>query len=102
MHEYNGGYVDGSAQVAEFDRPVALAVDSRGFVFVADLGNKAVRQVAPDGTTNHGHRSQEILFIADKSSHIGFGSADWACSLADGSLAVCVPGALLKSIPSKP
>jgi hypothetical protein len=43
-----GGYADGSGSVARFDRPVALAADASGNVYVADAGNNLVRKIAPD------------------------------------------------------
>jgi sugar lactone lactonase YvrE len=42
------GYADGSGSVARFDRPVALAADASGNVYVADAGNNLVRKIAPD------------------------------------------------------
>jgi sugar lactone lactonase YvrE len=42
------GFADGSGSVARFDRPVALTTDSKGNVYVADVGNNLVRKIAPD------------------------------------------------------
>jgi serine/threonine-protein kinase len=42
------GFADGSGSVARFDRPVALAADANGNVYVADAGNNLVRKIAPD------------------------------------------------------
>jgi len=46
------GFVDGPAGTARFDRPVRLAVDASGSVFVCDLYNHAVRKVAADGSVS--------------------------------------------------
>ncbi len=43
-------FVDGPAATARFDRPIRLAVDAAGNVYVCDLYNQAVRKVAPNGT----------------------------------------------------
>jgi sugar lactone lactonase YvrE len=43
------GFTDGSATEASFDTPSGVAVDAAGNVFVADLGNGAVRVITPGG-----------------------------------------------------
>lgn len=43
------GDLDGPAAQALFDAPSAVAVDSRGNVYVADRGNNTVRRIAPNG-----------------------------------------------------
>jgi sugar lactone lactonase YvrE len=43
-------FLDGPAATARFDRPIRLAVDAGGTVYVCDLYNQAVRKVAPNGT----------------------------------------------------
>lgn len=43
------GYRDGPGTLARFDTPTSLAVDAQGVVWVADLRNNAIRQIAPDG-----------------------------------------------------
>ncbi|BEP85894.1 MULTISPECIES: hypothetical protein [unclassified Variovorax] len=45
------GYADNPA-TPMFDNPASIALDGAGNLFVADLGNKRVRKVAPDGTTS--------------------------------------------------
>lgn len=41
------GYGDGAALSAKFENPVAIAVDRRGELYVADYGNHAIRKVTP-------------------------------------------------------
>ena len=43
------GNVDGTNGTARFNSPTAIAVDRNGLLFVADLGNNAIRQVTPAG-----------------------------------------------------
>lgn len=43
------GRVDGQGTDARFDTPTGLAIDGHGVLWVADLGNDAIRRVYPDG-----------------------------------------------------
>ncbi len=43
------GSTDGTGNNARFNRPVGIAVDGAGVVFVADANNRAIRKVTPDG-----------------------------------------------------
>ena len=43
------GSLDGIGSAARFNRPVGLAVDSQGNVFVADAFNYAIRRITPAG-----------------------------------------------------
>jgi len=47
---YSGGDADGAGRAARFQRPIGLAADAAGNVYVADLGNRSIRRIAPDGT----------------------------------------------------
>lgn len=43
------GFADGPAASASFDTPTGVAVDPGGTIYVADLGNGAVRVITPSG-----------------------------------------------------
>lgn len=40
-----GGYLDGPAKDAQFDRPIGLAVSKSGTLYVADAGNHCIRAI---------------------------------------------------------
>jgi sugar lactone lactonase YvrE len=44
------GYANGVGSAARFNLPHGVAVDADGNVFVGDVGNDAVRRIAPNGT----------------------------------------------------
>ena len=44
------GFVDGPADEAEFRSPEGIVLDADGNVVLADYGNRALRQITPDGT----------------------------------------------------
>lgn len=43
----NSGLDDGIAELATFNNPHGVAVDSRGYVYVADKGNNKIRRITP-------------------------------------------------------
>jgi sugar lactone lactonase YvrE len=43
------GSSDGRRELARFNRPAGIAVDSQGNVYVADAGNHTIRKITPDG-----------------------------------------------------
>ncbi len=45
----NPGYADGTGRAARFVRPMGIAVDGTGNLYVADQGSDTVRKLSPDG-----------------------------------------------------
>ncbi|MBS0632362.1 MAG: hypothetical protein JSS11_10635, partial [Verrucomicrobia bacterium] len=62
-----GTYADGPATVARFNAPVAVAMDLRGNLIIADRDNHAIRQISPEGN---------VTTLAGLAGHAG--SADGA------------------------
>jgi hypothetical protein len=48
----NFGSADGTNGAAQFDRPVGLAIDGTGNLFVADMFNHTVREITPAGVVS--------------------------------------------------
>ncbi len=57
------GFADGVGTAALFNDPRGLAIDSLGYIYVADFGNNRVRRVTPGGVveTLAGNNFQSIL-----------------------------------------
>ena len=49
------GFLDGPADEARFSSPEGIVVDSDGNILLAGYGNRAIRQIAPDGTVTTPH-----------------------------------------------
>lgn len=47
--EIIGGYLDGDKNIAKFNYPVNITLDSKGNIYVADKGNGAIRKIDLDG-----------------------------------------------------
>lgn len=46
------GYADAAATLAQFNNPSAVTVDGQGNLYVADMGNNAIRKITTDGTVS--------------------------------------------------
>lgn len=50
--KHNSGHKDGKGPAASFNHPCGIAVDKKGIVYVADVGNNKIRKITPDGTVS--------------------------------------------------
>ena len=57
------GSADGTGPAARFDKPSAVAVDSSGNVYVADVGNSTIRKITATGT---------VITLAGRAGAIGY------------------------------
>jgi len=46
------GYVDGSGNLARFNNPTGVALDSAGNIYVSDTNNQLIRKITPTGTVS--------------------------------------------------
>ena len=46
------GYADGQGSSASFNRPLGVAVDGSGSVYVADANNSRIRKITANGTVS--------------------------------------------------
>jgi len=46
------GYINAINTLAEFNNPTGVAIDGSGNLYVADLGNSAIRKITSDGTVS--------------------------------------------------
>jgi len=83
------GFEDGETTDAKFSMPVNVAVDVSGNVYVADLGNKAIRKMTPlggvDSTETFGIGSNQFTIdfktignIRNAPDSSGYGSVDYS------------------------
>jgi len=59
----SGGYQDGSGDLARFDSPTGLTIDSNDNIYICDNGNKRIRKITPNGivTTYAGNDTATIV-----------------------------------------
>ncbi len=46
------GTTDGAGNVAQFNKPLGIALDAAGFIYVTESTSHAIRKIAPDGLTS--------------------------------------------------
>jgi sugar lactone lactonase YvrE len=79
----SAGYVDGPGASAAFNNPNALAVDSSGNVFVADTGNRVIREITPDGL---------VSTVAGTAGSSGFADGAPGIAMLNGPKALALDG----------
>jgi len=50
--KHNMGSKDGKGAAASFNHPCGIALDNKGNVYVADVGNNKIRKITPDGVVS--------------------------------------------------
>ena len=66
------GYLDGGPKVAQFNKPMAIAIDASDNLYVADALNNCVRKIDPAGV---------VTTIAGNTGKAGFADGDAATAL---------------------
>ncbi len=90
-----GGYADGPGTDAEFSRPVAIALDGRGNLIVADRGNRALRRIDTSGfvSTLFGPERQFDTSLGPLPVSVGI--PEGVVVLPDGRLVISVRNGVL-------
>jgi len=57
------GDVNGAGDVAQFDAPLDVGIDSEGNIYVVDFGNKKIKKIDPDGIVTTHAGTGEIGFM---------------------------------------
>lgn len=102
------GYRDGSNRLASFDSPTGLAMDDEGTVYIADMGNNAIRAMDQNGNVTTYAGSEEgcalgalsearfsqptglcwadgVLYVADSGNHRVVAIKDGQVTLVAGT-----------------
>lgn len=93
----NPGAADGGRNVGELNEPAGVVVDRSGRVFVADTGNKAVRELSPNGELSTlattfeepwdlGFDGLGLLVVSDRTSRSNEGQGPISRAVTDGAL----------------
>ncbi len=92
------GYRDGPAGEARFNRPVGLAVDRGGAVYVADEGNHAIRKIAGGAVTTVAGAPARATGVDGPAATAGFAHPRAVAVDDDGSLYVADTGVGLRRV----
>ncbi len=92
-----GGFADGQGSDAQFRGPIALVIDTQGYLLVADAGNRAIRRVSPTGyvSTVVGTTLGTETVLGKLPTAIARPSG--VALLPDGQLVISVPEALVRT-----
>jgi sugar lactone lactonase YvrE len=79
------GASEGTGTQARFSSPAAIAVDSAGYLYLADMGNNTIRKISPSG---------DVLTLAGSAGHAGEFNRDGAEArfTAPSGIAVAISG----------
>lgn len=93
------GFVDGNGTSAQFNEPQGIAIDVHGNVFVADLTNRCIRKITPEGVvstlaslgqgwgpTGVAVDAQENVFVSGATCQIRKITSSGAVSIIAGSI----------------
>jgi sugar lactone lactonase YvrE len=94
----SGGFSEGQGSDAQFRAPIALVVDLRGNLLVADAGNRAIRRVSPEGyvSTVVGTTVGVETVLGELPTAIARPSG--IALLPDGQLVISVPEAVVRTV----
>lgn len=90
-------YAEGSGAKAAFNEPIAVAVDRKGNIFVADRNNHRVREITSDGTVKTLAGSGEAGFV-DGYDHKARFNQPYGVALDDAEITLYVADYLNHSI----
>ena len=90
-------YAEGSGAKAAFNEPIAVAIDRKGNIFVADRNNHRIREIAPDGKVKTLAGSGQAGF-ADGYDHKAQFNQPYGVALDDAEITLYVADYLNHSI----
>jgi sugar lactone lactonase YvrE len=106
---YAGGSADGTGSSAQFNDPLAVAVDGSGNILVADMNNNTIRSVSPsgvvttiagspgvqgsaDGTGSSASFNEPGGIAVDSSGNI------FVCDIRNGTIRKIAPGGIVTTL----
>ncbi|MWV45929.1 copper amine oxidase [Paenibacillus sp. HJL G12] len=83
-----GAYLDGAADKSFFDKPVGIAADEAGNVYVADSGNHAIRKIDTQGQVTTVAGNGVLGFADGKGAEAQFDAPEDVAVAKDGTIYV--------------
>lgn len=93
------GFADGTGIAAQFNAPNGLAIDTQGYLYVADGSNHRIRRISPDGTVITYAGSGENGYADGSGSEAKFSSPRGIAVDAAGNLYVTAGNRIRKITP---
>jgi NHL repeat len=78
------GHADGNRSEATFNQPEAIAINSKGFLYIADTYNFTIREISPEG---------DVKTVAGKAGEAGNADGKGAQSRFNMPLGIAIDGA---------